>query len=257
MISNNDPSADVPPGQRRIHRHSGLPLYQQISDQLRRKISAGDWSPGDLLPTELELMNQYQVSRATVRQALDALVQDGLIYRERGRGTFVALPSVQQGLTRIVSFTEDMRSRGFEPGSTVLSADLVPASPHMASLLGVEPHEELARIERLRLADGEALSVEVSHLIHRYCPGILQHDYASQPLRETLERVYNVRITSATQSIRAIAASGELAQVLSVRRNAPLLFIERVSLSQYGDPVELLHIFHRGDRYVLYNELRG
>lgn len=240
-----------------IDRHSGLPLYRQIYDHLRNRIASEQARPGDALPTEFELMEQYQVSRATVRQALDALVRDGLIYRERGRGTFVAHPTVQQGLTRIVSFTEDMRSRGFAPMSRVLSARLTPATAQIAELLAIQPGEELARIERLRLADGEPMSVEVSHLVHRYCPGILQHDYATSPLRETLERGYGLRIASATQAIRAINVSRDLADVLSVRRNAALLFIERVSYSQQGVPVELLHLYHRGDRYVLYNDLRG
>jgi GntR family transcriptional regulator len=241
----------------RVNRRSALPLYQQIYEQLRGKISGGQLKPGDALPTEADLVEQYQVSRATVRQALDALVQDGLIYRERGRGTFVAHPTVQQGLTRLVSFTEDMRSRGFEPGSRVLSAQLVPASEEMAGRLDVEPGEELARIERLRLADGEPMSIESSYLIHRVCPGILRHDYAANSLRQMLEQHYDVRIASASQAIRAVEATGELANLLSVRRGAALLFIERVSYSQYGLPVELLYLYHRGDRYVLYNELRG
>lgn len=241
----------------RIDRGSGLPLYLQIYEHLRGKIGGGQWRPGDALPPELDLMEQYHVSRATVRQAMDSLVRDGLVYRERGRGTFVAHPTVEQGLTRVVSFTEDMRSRGFEPGTQVRSAELGPASQEIAGKLGVPAGEEVARIERLRLADGEPMSVEVSHLVHRYCPGILQHDYANQPLREMLEHDYGLRIVNAAQAIRAITASRELASALSLRRNAALLFIERVSFSQHNVPIELLHLYHRGDRYVLYSELRG
>lgn len=248
--------SSAPPAHR-INRRSALPLYQQIYEQLRRKIAGGQLKPGDALPTEADLIEQYRVSRATVRQAMDALVQDGLIYRERGRGTFVAHPTVQQGLTRVVSFTEDMGSRGFAPGSRVLSAQLVPATEAMASRLAIAPGEELARIERLRLADGEPMSVEVSHLVHHLCPGILQHDYAANPLRQMLEQNYDIRIAHATQAIRAVDAARELAEVLSVRPGAALFFIERVSYSQHGLPVELLYLYHRGDRYVLYNDLRG
>lgn len=250
MIS-SAPAAD------RINRRSALPLYQQIYEQLRGRIASGQLKPGDALPTEVDLIEQYQVSRATIRQAMDALVRDGLIYRERGRGTFVAHPTVQQGLTRVISFTEDMRSRGFEPGSRVLAAQLVPATEAMASRLAIAPGEELACIERLRLADGEPMSVEVSHLVHRLCPGILQHDYAANPLRQMLEQHYDIRIAQATQAIRAVEAPKALAEVLSVRRGAALLFIERISYAQSGVPVELLYLYHRGDRYVLYNDLRG
>ncbi|MEZ4768089.1 MAG: GntR family transcriptional regulator [Caldilineales bacterium] len=241
----------------RIDRHSGLPFYVQIAEQLRGRIAVGALRPGDALPTEFDLKDQYGVSRATVRQALDTLERDGLIYREQGRGTFVAHPAVEQALTRVISFTEDMRSRGFAPGTRVLSAELLPANDAMADKLAVAPGDEVARIERLRLADGEPMSLETTHLVHRDCPGILDHDYANQPLRELLERDYGLRIVSATQAIQAVNASRGLAEVLGVKRGAALLFIERVSYSQYGAPVELLHIWHRGDRYVLQNELRG
>jgi len=245
------------PKQESLNRRSGLPLYRQLYEVLRAQISSGAWRPGDMLPTETSLLDQYQVSRATVRRALDALVQEGLIYRERGRGTFVSHPTVQQGLVRIVSFTEDMRQRGLEPSTEVLSANLIPANGDLAKVLDIEAGDELARIERLRLADGGPMSIETSYLVHQHCPGILQHDYAHNPLRETLERAYGVRIERATQAIRAVSASVEIADRLSIQPTSAVLYIERVSLSQHSIPVEFLRIHHRGDRYVLYNELKG
>ena len=241
-----------------IDRHSSSPLHSQVYELLRGKITAGEWKPGDLLPTESQLIDQYQVSRATVRQALDALVNEGFIYRERGRGTFVAHPTVEQGLVRIVSFTEDMRQRGFTPGTQVLGAGLVAAPPDIAVTLGIATGDEMVRIERLRLADGEPMSVEESYLVHAYCPDILRlHDFSEEPLRECLERAYDIRLVGARQSIRAIAATAGLAGLLCIEATAPLLHIERVSFSQFNVPVEYLRVYHRGDRYVLYNELRG
>lgn len=254
---NQQPAFARPSKLETLDRRSGLPLYQQLYAVLRAQIDSSAWRPGDLLPTESILMEQYHVSRATVRQALDALVQEGLIYRERGRGTFVAHPTVQQGLVRIVSFTEDMRQRGFEPSTEVLSAELIPADDDLAKVLDIEVGDELARIERLRLADGEPMSIEISHLVHKYCPGILQHDYAENPLREMLERTYGIRIERATQAIRALTASTEMAERLFVKPESAVLNIERLSLSQYALPIEFLRIYHRGDRYVLYNELKG
>jgi GntR family transcriptional regulator len=201
-------------------------------------------------------MERYDVSRITVRQALDELVNEGLIYRQRGRGTFVAHPTVEQGLTRIISFTEDMRQRGFEPGTEILSAGLMPAPADIAEKLQVEPGEELARLERLRLADNEPMSIEESHLVQRYCRGILEYDYAATPLREALEQSYGIRLVRAKQTIRAISAPRKVADRLAIAPNAPLLYIERVSYSQQNLPIEFLRLYHRGDRYVLYNELR-
>ena len=240
-----------------LDRQSGIPLYQQLYELLRGKITAGEWTPGDVLPTETSLVEQYQLSRATVRQAFDALVNDGLIYRERGRGTFVAQPAVEQALVRIISFTEDMRQRGLQPVTRVLSAGLAPATSDLAQRLAIEPGGDLARIERLRLADGQPMSVEVSYLVHAYCPGVLAYDFEQQPLRDILETAYDLRLTSARQAIRAINAPEETAVVLDVMPDAALLFIERVSYSQHNLPVEFLRIYHRGDRYALYNELKG
>jgi GntR family transcriptional regulator len=192
-----------------------------------------------------------------VRQALETLVNEGLIYRQQGRGTFVAQPTVAQGLVRIISFTEDMRQRGLEPGTRLLFSGLAPAPPEIAEQLKIEPGEELACLERLRLANGEPMSIEESYLVHRYCPGVLQGDYAASPLREALERNYGLRLVRARQLIRASLASNKLARLLSIRSKAALLFIERVSYSQQHVPVEFLRIYYRADRYALYNELQG
>ncbi len=234
-----------------------LPYYQQLYTILRDEIVSGRWVPGDMIPSETELIEQFDVSRITVRQALELLVKEGLIYRRRGRGTFVAVPSIEQGLNRIVSFTEDMRRRGLHPRTEIISASMVLSSEEIAKKLQIDPGEELARYERLRLADGEPMSVEVSHLVLRYCPGILENDYSERPLREELERSYNIYLVRAHQTIRAIPANKKVAEWLAVSEDAPLFYIERVSYSQLDAPVEFLQLYHRGDRYTLYNEFRG
>ena len=241
----------------RVSRQSKSPLYEQIYQLLRNKIFDGQLRPGDLLPSEAELVEQYQVSRATVRQALDELVSDGLIQRKQGRGTFVSPHRVEQGLVRIVSFTEDMKQRGLEPGTKLRSAELIPASDILARHLEIPVDEPLARIERLRLADGEPMSIEMSYLVHRYCPGILEQDYTTQSLRKMLEDRYGIRFSSARQSIRAVSATKDIAKALSVKDNAALLYIERISYTEYDVPIEYLRLYHRGDRYTLYSELRG
>ena len=234
-----------------------LPFYQQLYIILRDNIISGHWKPGDMLPSETELIEQFDVSRITVRQALELLVEESLIYRRRGRGTFVAVPGIEQGLNRIVSFTEDMRRRGLHPGTEVISASVIPAPQEIAEKLKVPVGEDLARYERLRLADGEPMSVEIAHLVLRFCPGILDKNYTKRPLREELEKTYNIYLVRAHQTIHATLAGKELSKQLLVPVNAPLFYIERVSYSQQDIPVEFLQLYHRGDRYALYNELRG
>lgn len=240
-----------------IVHDSQLPYYQQLYDILRRQITSGFWKPGDRLPSEAELTDQYQVSRIVVRQAFDMLVNEGWVYRRRGRGTFVTTPTIEHGLTRIISFTEDMQRRGMHAGTKVLSARLEPASAELAEKLNVTPGTELAVLERLRLADEEPMSIEVSRLVHRLCPGILESDYANTPLHAALMDRYDIRLVRANQAIRAVAADRTVATQLGVAAKSPLFYIERTSFSQYGMPVEFLQLYHRGDRYVLYNELRN
>ncbi len=236
-------------------RDSKVPFYYQLYEILRRQILTSAWKPGDMLPTETDLLEQYVLSRTTVRQALDMLVNDGLIYRQRGRGTFVARPTIDQGASRIISFTEDMRQRGLEPHTTVLSSEIIPAPDEIAEALHIAPGEEVANLVRLRLADDEPMSLETSYLAHRYCPGVLKYDYAARSLRQTLASEYGLHLVYARQKIRAVAASRAQAQTLSVKAGAALLFIERISFTGQDVPVEFLRTYHRGDRYTLHNEL--
>lgn len=242
-------------GQFMIQRNSKVPYYHQLYEILNAKIASGEWKPGDLLPAESELLEQYQVSRATVRQALDILVSKGQITRQRGRGSFVNEPTIEQTLTRIISFTEDMRQRGMVPGTHILDKGLIPASEDIAERLNMAPGEELAHLRRLRLADGAPMSIEDSFLIHELCPGVLEGDYTRQPLRDTLQQRYGLRLVHARQSIRAIPAPDDIALLLEIKAGAPLLFIKRVTYDDRQRPVEFIQFYHRGDRYALYSEL--
>lgn len=230
--------------------------YQQLYTILRDELTRGEWKPGDRMPSETELITIYGVSRITVRQAFDLLVNDGFVYRRRGSGTFVTTRSSDSSLNRILSFTEDMEQRGLRPETRLIAARLQPAAADMARKLGIEPGEELAVLESLCLADDAPMGMERSHLGHRHCPGVLEEDYARASLHRTLLERYGIRLARADQSIRAVAADAKTAAALSVSPGAPLFYIERVSFRQTGAPVEYLQAYRRGDRYVLYNELR-
>jgi GntR family transcriptional regulator len=240
-----------------LDRNSKVPLYHQLYEILHGKIIGGEWPTGAMIPPESELCSIYHVSQITARQALDNLVSDGLIYRQRGRGTFVAQPAIETSLTRIVSFTEDMRSRGYEAGSRVFFSGIVAASPAIAQRLRIEPGEKLAQLHRQRFADGQPLSIEQASLVHRYCPGVLEQDYESKSLRATLHNDFGLKLVRAEQSIRALSANEEMAELLSVKQGDALLSIERISFDQQNTPVEYLQIFYRSDRYVLHIELQG
>jgi GntR family transcriptional regulator len=209
-----------------------------------------------MLPTESELVERYHLSRATVRQAFDMLVNEGWIYRRQGQGTFVSRPAFEQNLNKIVSFWDDMHQRGLKPGTVVLSTELIQTNAETAEYLEVDEGQELASLVRLRLADDEPLSVEHSLLVHSYCPGILEQDYANRSLRKMLAEEYDIQITSAKQKIRAVPATKELAALLKVDEAVPLLHIDRISYTEEGTPIEYLRINLRGDRYTFHSLLR-
>jgi GntR family transcriptional regulator len=238
-----------------LNPRSKLPLYHQLYEILRGNITKGHYQPGDMIPPESELIDRFRVSRTTVRQVLDILVNEGLVYRQRGRGSFVAHHTLEEGLVRIISFTEDMQQRGFEPGTRVLFAGVIAADEDIARKLEIQPGEELARIKRLRLADGEPLSVEESHLVHRYFPGIISDDLSCSLQEKTRE--YGVRWSHAKQKIRAVQADPPLAELLCVPKKSALLYVERVSYSLDYAPAEYLRIHYRGDRYSLFADLQG
>jgi len=238
-----------------INRRDKLPLYQQLYEILRNKIKTKEWQVSQLIPSEPELMATYEVSRVTVRQVLDMLVNDGLIYRQRGKGSFVASPTLEQSMARIVSFTEDMQQRGLQPGTKVLRAGLISATEDVAKNLQVEPGTEMTHLERLRLANNEPMSIEESFLVHSMVKGVLQQDYVTRPLREIIKSTFGIQLVRARQVIRAILATQSMAHVLEIPINSPILFIERVSFSQYDQPIEFLRIYYRGDRYSLYSEI--
>jgi GntR family transcriptional regulator len=239
-----------------LNRQSRLPLHQQIYEVLRAKIQHEIWKPGELFPTEIDLMAEYQVSRATIRQVMERLVSEGLMYRQQGRGTFIAEPTLEEGLTRIISFTEDMHRRNLVPETKVLSEEIIPANEDVAKALQLLPGEEVAFIKRLRLANHEPMCIEESFLPYKLCPNLFEHDFSVEPLRETLETKYGIRIIRALQKIHAVTAPQDMVKLLNIPSHTALLFIERNSYNEWDIPVEFLRLYFRGDRYSLYNELR-
>jgi GntR family transcriptional regulator len=239
-----------------LNHNSAEPLYHQIFLILRTKIAQGEWKAGDLLPAEPELMAQFQVSRTTIRLALDRLVNVGLVYRQRGRGTFVAPPKLEQQLNRGLRFTESLVQEGFQAESQLLASHLTPASEQNAHDLNVALHEPLAVIERLRLVNGEPIGVQLSALVYRYCPEILRYDFAKDSLYGVLEKSYGLRAARVKQVVQAVAASATLAKQLKTPTNFPLLYLERIAYLADGRPFEIFRGYYRSDRYALHSELQ-
>src|SRR2546426_12519287 len=144
-----------------IYRNSPLPRYYQLKEIMRERVRAGEWQPGDLIPSERELGETYGISRMTARQAITDLVNEGLFYREQGKGTFVSQNKITQQLIRLTGFTEDIRARGQRPGTKVISAEMHPADEATAEKLRIDHGTPIFRLQRLRLVDEESVTPKV------------------------------------------------------------------------------------------------
>ena len=227
---------------------SPVPLHYQIRQQLALAIADGRLVPGDLLPPEEDLATQGSVSRTTIRQALAALVHEGLIERKRGKGSWVLEPRIDQQLIELTGFVEDMLSRGLEPEARIVSIEVVEADVVVAEELGIPEGSQAVRIERVRLADRRPILFDVSHLPLELGERVIQEDLRQRPIFEILEVDLGVALSEAYYHIRAVAATEPIASHLRVRRGAPLLMIERTTYSRDGSPVDYENLYYRADR---------
>jgi len=220
------------------------PLYVQIAQQLRGV--ASQLNPGDLMPSEAEIMALTGVGRVTVRRAMADLAREGLIVGVRGKGTFVAQPRVPTPLGRPIGFSESMRRRGRSPASHLLRAFEVAATEDIARHLKLQPGAPVAVIERLRLIDGTPAMVEVTHLSAAAVPGLLQRPLEGS-LYECLQADYGLVPNKGSEVVLAISAGRDMARHLSVSPGAPLLATYRTTETATGQPLEFTLRYARGD----------
>ncbi len=232
-----------------IHRDSPLPYYFQLKELVREEIESGKWQPDQQIPSEAELCDQFNLSRTVVRQALNELVNEGLLYRQKGKGTFVAKPKIDESLVQNLSgFYEDMVARGLTPVTQVLEQSLVPASKKVAAKLNLAPGVSVIKIERLRSVNDEPIVLVTTYLPYEICPALLEEDLTHQSLYAVLEEKYGLEIVRGHRTLEAVAANEYEAQLLNIEENVPLVLLHSVSYLQDGRPIEYFHAVHRGDR---------
>lgn len=239
-----------------IDKRSPVPMYYQIMRQLLEKIQGGEFAVDSTLPPERELAETYKVSRMTVRQAIIELVNEGILVRRKGIGTFVAPPKLEQALSRLTSFTEDMAQRGMKAGAKVISFDEIVPEPTIRKTLALEAGDKAYECVRLRLADDVPMALETTTLPVSLCPGLARQDLENQSLYRLLAERWGVRLDYATQSIEPACASPHEASLLHVAHGTPLLLMHRITYNQDGRAIEHVKSLYRGDRYKFIIELR-
>ncbi len=232
-----------------IDRTSYVPFYIQVMDALKEYMEQVEVKAGERLPGEPELCRMFDVSRTVIRQALKELEYEGLIKREKGRGTFVAEPKIGESLFQeLTGFYQDMEAKGHRSGSKVLKQEIVPASAKVAKHLEIKPEAQVIQIDRLRYIEGEPIVLVTAYLPYELYPRLLDADLAQQSLYAFLEREYKIQITRSHRSFEAVPANEYEAELLQVQKGAPLIMLDSVSSLENGTRFEYYHALHRGDR---------
>jgi GntR family transcriptional regulator len=230
-----------------IDPHSPVPLHAQLEQALLQGIRGGELQSGSRLPSEEELTARFAVSRTTVRTAIQSLMGRGVVEIRRGKGTFVTEPVITQELTALTGFVEDMQALGKVPSARVLDRRLVAASETVARQLAVPRGATVARIQRVRLADGTPLSFDETYLPQELGAKVMTDDLENQPIFALLEQKYSTPLLEAEYRLAAVASHGTVARALGIDAGSPIFLIERTTYSDRRRPVDYERLYYRGD----------
>ncbi|MDN5347545.1 MAG: GntR family transcriptional regulator, N-acetylglucosamine utilization regulator [Clostridia bacterium] len=241
-----------------IDKESVIPLYYQLKEIIRQEIEGGVWKPGDCLPPERELCEKYDVSRATVRQALADLVREGLLVRQQGRGTFVSAPKMEENLLGFYNFTSQMKAKGYNPSVKPISVEVIPAPRRLAELFAFADGEKVVRVIRLRLVNDEPLFVEKTYLPYALFSDLTFEEVSVNPVfYELLTRKYQLKIKGAKKYVEPTVIDNFEASLLGVKKGSPALLLERITYAENGEVVAVCTWIVRGDRCRHYVDITG
>lgn len=233
----------------RINRNNATPLHLQIQSLLRQKIVSNQLKSDETIPSERDLAEELEVSRMTVRQALNALREEGLIYQKRGKGTFVSPLKMDIHTRNLKGFSDEMTRRGMKPTSRIIEAVRRAADGEEAKRLHLDEGVGVFCLKRLRLADRIPMSVETTVLPESVFPGLGGYDFENESLYQILERDFAVRIYSAAEDLEAAVSDADTSEWLRVDAGSPLLIVYRTVFAEGNQPIEFTKSVYRADRY--------
>lgn len=231
-----------------MEKHTKQEMLEQA---LRGNLASGLWKPGDKLPSETELMQQYHVSRTLVRNVLATLIHDGLIESVHGKGSFVLPKKIHAHAPYKQLIREQLEQKGYLTENKVLECKLVTASPKLASLLRVSEGSDVYFYRHIRYVDGQPFSISDSFLPRHLFPDFESHDIYHAMLSDIME-AYDYHICSTNEFLEVIFASSNVARLLEVAAGYPLLSLEQLNYSENDVPFEVIHVMFRGDRIRLH-----
>lgn len=231
-----------------LEKDETLPLYYQLKKHILELIQRGELLPGQMLPSEREFQEMLSISRATVRQALNELVSEGYLERHQGVGTVVAHKKITPQLLKLTSFSEDMRARGFEPGSITLRVEQVFPPFRMCEVFGISREMLVRSVYRLRLANNEPVGLQRLY-IPPWIPALVDDLLHVTSYYQLLEQRFNITIDHAMETLTARNATAQEAELLKVAEGLAVLYIERTSFDKEDRAIEYVEFMYRADRY--------
>jgi len=234
-----------------VDKQSPVPLWYQIRQAILSRIISGAWEPGVQLPPETELRDALDVSRSTVRAAIQSLVQDGLVTRTQGRGSFVASSPITEMRAGPMGFYRTMTARGHTVRSKVLELDVIPASGELMQELNVRPGEDILMVQRLRYLDDSPVVLSINYLVHRLCRGIEDEDLSEGSLWARVEEIAGRQVAGGLHTFKAVLPTDEERELLELPPETPLLTSYGTNYLTDGTPLERSQMKMSGDRGFL------
>lgn len=231
------------------------PLYSAIVDDLQKRIAEGEYQPGENLPTESELCEQYNVSRITVRKAISCLEEDGVIDHPFSKTPCVKKSSIPRRINYMRGLSEDLMREGVRCSNYILKAEKMSADEALAEAMKVAVGEPLYYVERLRYGNGEPLCYQSLYLVTRFCPGILDEDLAKESIYALLENKYGMKIDHCVQNITACISSYRICALLELADRTAMLKVTNTGYLQTGECYEYAQNYYVGGTYAISVEL--
>ncbi len=237
-----------------------MPKYYRVKEQLKELIEEWKENDSEPIPSEREFIEQFGVSRITIRRAIDELVKEGYLFKIQGKGTYVEKDNKNQNLVNITSCTSEIRELGMIPKRELVKSDIVTCSVKQANDLKINTTDMLFFLDRVYFADDFPVNRTQTYLPYKLVPGIEKFDFANCSLYEVLENHYNIKITRAHRTIEAVSAKPSIAESLAITAGTPVLHFDCLTYGVANGielPIEQFSCFYRSDKFKFFiNQIR-
>lgn len=234
-----------------LNKNSPKPLYVQLEEIFRTAIATEEWQPSQAIPSENELGKKYGISRMTVRSVITTLVQEGLLYRVQGKGTFVRAQKISAISPAYVGIREQLENQGYTIDTHLITFEIIASTQKISQTLNLPPFSNVIHIKRVRYADGKPVSIHESFIPQHLCSNFHQDQVENEQLCVVLQESYNLVANSTHETLESVLSTSEEAKLLNIEEGHPLLLLKEINKTQTGLIFEYSKIVFRGDKVCL------